>query len=188
MHDGLDVVGEDELLDVAIIARPHGLQGEVRVHPYNPQTRLFDIVDRYFLRDRQHGLISLKLERQRKAFSRGRRGRPKGVFVVKFANVNDRTRAAELQGLVLKVRRADLPALDEDEFYHFEVLGYVVEDEHGRVVGTVKDVMTTNADIFVIRRQDDTECLIPAHERFVVGIDKRARKLFVQAVDELLDL
>ena len=51
----------------------------------------------------------------------------------------DRTAAEALRGTRLLVRRADFPALDDDEFYHHDVLGFAVETLDGAVIGTIAE-------------------------------------------------
>jgi 16S rRNA processing protein RimM len=45
------------------------------------------------------------------------------------------------RGAALTIPRSDLPALPEGEFYAVELVGLRVEEESGRVVGTVRDVL-----------------------------------------------
>jgi 16S rRNA processing protein RimM len=45
------------------------------------------------------------------------------------------------RGAELAVRRSELPALPEGEFYTFELVGLRVEEEGGRQVGVVRDVL-----------------------------------------------
>ena len=49
-------------------------------------------------------------------------------------------RAVE-RGDRLAIRRADLPALPEGEFYTFEIIGLRVEEAGGRALGVVRDVL-----------------------------------------------
>ncbi len=49
-------------------------------------------------------------------------------------------RAAE-RGAELAVPRASLPELPEDEYYAFQLVGLAVEDEGGRFLGRVADVV-----------------------------------------------
>ena len=63
------------------------------------------------------------------------RKRPGGRLVIRL----DRPLA---RGTALEVRRADLPAsADPDEYYVFELVGLAVEEEGGRALGRVADVV-----------------------------------------------
>ena len=45
------------------------------------------------------------------------------------------------RGTVLTVPREALPPLEPDEYYNFQLVGLTVEEEGGRVLGQVKDVL-----------------------------------------------
>lgn len=45
------------------------------------------------------------------------------------------------RGSELAVARETLPPADEDEYYVFELVGLAVEEEGGRVLGRVRDVL-----------------------------------------------
>jgi 16S rRNA processing protein RimM len=45
------------------------------------------------------------------------------------------------RGAVLAVPRAELPALEEDTFYAFQLVGLAVEEEGGRLLGHVREVL-----------------------------------------------
>ena len=45
------------------------------------------------------------------------------------------------RGTTLALPRQTLPPLAEDEYYNFQLVGLTVEEEGGRVLGQVKDVL-----------------------------------------------
>jgi 16S rRNA processing protein RimM len=45
------------------------------------------------------------------------------------------------RGAVLEVERDELPPTADDEYYAFELVGLAVEEEGGRVLGRVRDVL-----------------------------------------------
>ena len=46
---------------------------------------------------------------------------------------------------MLEIRASELPELDEDEFYPFDLVGLEVRDGRGAVVGRVADVVESPA-------------------------------------------
>jgi 16S rRNA processing protein RimM len=75
------------------------------------------------------------------------------------------------RGDELAVRRSDLPPLDEGEFYAFELVGLRVEEEGGRVLGTVKDVLPGPANDN-LELEDGT--LVPMIEDAISVVDTDA--------------
>jgi len=65
--------------------------------------------------------------------------------IVAFREVTDRNEAEALRGSVLEVSGDDLPGLDEDEYYPFDLIGLAVKDETGVVRGRVIDTVETPA-------------------------------------------
>ena len=60
-----------------------------------------------------------------------------GEAVIAFEGVRDRNAAEALKGTELFVARDALPAPDEDEFYHADLIGLEARDSEGRMLGKV---------------------------------------------------
>jgi len=92
-------------------------------------------------------------------------------LVVSLAGVEDRTGAETLKGRLIGVPETVLPAPAADEYYWRDLIGASVTDLDGRVIGRVDNLMETGAhDVLVVKRPDDTELLIPFHDRYVVEV------------------
>ena len=61
-------------------------------------------------------------------------------LVVKLSGVTNRTASEALRGLELYLSRDLLPKLHEDEFYYSDLVGLVVENRNGEIIGTVSMV------------------------------------------------
>ena len=100
-----------------------------------------------------------------------------GDWVVKFAEVPDRTAAEAMHGAVLRAEAID----DPDELWVHELLGAVVVDQGGCERGTVTEVHEGSAaDLLVL----DTGHLVPV--TFVVG--KEPGRILVDTPDGLFEL
>lgn len=80
-------------------------------------------------------------------------GRVQGESIlVKLVGVDDRETAQGWVGADIAICRAQLPELDEDEFYWCDLVGLEVRDARGRTLGTVAQLMETGAnDVLVVR-------------------------------------
>ena len=67
-------------------------------------------------------------------------GRAKGLLLARVEGIGNRDQAEALTGTRLYVARDALPALEEEEFYHADLIGIAVEDLAGRPLGKVKAV------------------------------------------------
>ena len=113
---------ERELVAVGRVGRPHGLDGSFFVEGASEREDTFAAGATLYAAGEPAKIVSTR---------RGAGGRP----VIRLDRRVPR-------GTELAVRRASLPPLaDEDEFYVFELVGLLVEEEGGRVLGRVRDVL-----------------------------------------------
>src|SRR3954463_782452 len=62
------------------------------------------------------------------------------MAVARFEGISDRSAAEALRGSLVEVDRAQLPPLEEGEYYHADLIGLPAVDGHGSAVGTVTAV------------------------------------------------
>jgi 16S rRNA processing protein RimM len=104
----------------------------------------------------------------------------KNVLVVKFRGVDDRDAAERLNGIELYADRAALPAAEEDEFYHADLIGLDAFTGEGEALGTVIGVHNFGAgDIVEISPPGGTPILAPFTRAAVPHIDLANRRITV---------
>jgi 16S rRNA processing protein RimM len=158
-----------ELLTIGRITAPHGLKGEVRVHPETDfPERLADIKD-VFLVD-SAGV--------RPAVIVGSRAHG-AVVLMRFEGVTSIDDAERLRGAALAIPLESAGPLAPDTYYVHEILGMHVVTEEGRALGVVSEVLRAPAnDVYVVRGQHG-ETLVPALRAVVRSVDRGARKMVV---------
>jgi 16S rRNA processing protein RimM len=112
-----------------------------------------------------------------------------GRFVVHFAGIDDRNSAEALRGqtLTIDVDPAELPE-DPDEFYDHQLVGLSVALEDGSVVGVIGEVIhLPSQDLLSVRREGDTEVLIPFVMEFVPEIDLDSKTVTITPPPGLLN-
>ena len=115
------------------------------------------------------------------------REQPSGVLVVKLAGVDDRDAADALRGRYLEVPDEAIRPLPAGRWYHHQLVGLAVTSESGRDLGTLTEVATRPAnDVWVARRPDGEELLVPVIPDAVLGVDLDAGRVTV--ADWLLDV
>ena len=120
-----------------------GLKGEVKAKIF---TATPDALPRY-------GVLHTKDGRKLKitAF----RPSKEGEAVIAFEGVNSRDAAQALKGVQLFVARDALPATEEDEFYHADLVGLDARDSEGRSLGKVAAIHNFGAsDVIELTRAD----------------------------------
>jgi 16S rRNA processing protein RimM len=82
--------------------------------------------------------------------------------VARFEGIEDRSAAEALRGSLVEVDRSDLPALDEGEYYHADLVGLPAVDREGTQVGIVAAVENYGAgDLLEIELGEGKTSLIP---------------------------
>ena len=147
---------------VGIIARAHGLGGEVVVDPYS------DAPERFAPGSTLTAVSPTgKSARLVVATSRPFQER----LLVRFEGVSDRTEAEALHGSDLTIPRGDVKPLPEGQHYRFELVGLTVRSREGELLGEVVEVFSTGSnDVYVIRGPRG-EVLLPAIADVIVQVD-----------------
>lgn len=138
----------EPLITLAAIAGAHGVTGEVRL-------KLF--------------ADSVESLRQHKSFQAGERTLTlkslkagSGMPIARFAEIADRNAAEALRGTILAVPRSALPALEEGEYYHADLIGLPCVSAEGEALGTVVAVDNFGAgDILEIEKADGKKAMVP---------------------------
>jgi 16S rRNA processing protein RimM len=96
--------------------------------------------------------------------------------------------ARELVGARVYVRREELPAPEEDEYFVADLVGCAVATADGVPVGHVAGVVSGPAhDWLEIRRAGGEEVLLPAVSEFVREVDVAGRRIVVAPPEGWLD-
>lgn len=169
---------------VARIGKPHALRGEVTVqlHTDDPEGRLvpgavFDTVAEVGSGvPRQLTLATARVHR--------------GIWLLGFDGIPDRTGAESLRGTRLVLTEADAEADTDDEgWYEKDLVGLTARTPGGDALGEVSALELGGAqDRLVLRRPDGSEVLVPFVEAIVPEVDPAAGRLVVDAPPGLLDI
>ena len=160
-------------LCVGVIAGAHGVRGLVRIKSFTEDPA---------------GLTAygpLTDEAGARRFEVTVTGRTKGVLLARIAGVNDRDAAQALCGARLYVARAALPELDEEEYYHADLIGLDAADRDGAPLGKVSAVHDFGAgDVLEIERPDGESLLVPFTKTAVPRVDPAGGRVVVEPPEE----
>lgn len=163
-----------EKILIGKIVNVFGLAGEVKVYNYSGSENRYEELEKIFA-----GGELYRIQQAR---------RQKNMILLKLEGVDDRDAAERLRGKNVYMREEDLPELPEDEHYIRDIIGTEVYDEpSGRIIGTLKDVLTERAQpVYVVKTEDGGEVLIPGVPVFVKKIDETARRVTVALIEGML--
>jgi 16S rRNA processing protein RimM len=149
---------------VAEIARPHGVQGELRLRIYNPGSDL--------LLRRPAVRLRMPDGTEREASIRTARSANKAILV-SLAGVADRDAAEALRGAEVLVSRDAFPLAEDGEFYACDLEGAkAVMASTGEEIGRVSGVQSyPTCDALVIDRGAGGSIEVPLVDAYVASVD-----------------
>lgn len=157
------------------VATAHGVRGELKLKCFTERPE--DVAAYGPVYDR-HGARLFALEVLRVV--------PGGV-IARADGVRDRSAAERLRGTALYVPRDALPAADEDEFYHDDLIGLDARDGHGTPLGVVRAVFDFGAgDLLEIVTPGGKFLHVPFTKAAVPAIDLADGVVTVEPPAELI--
>jgi 16S rRNA processing protein RimM len=167
------------LILVGVVARPHGIKGQVIVNPYS------DFVDDRFAVGRR---LETRLADGTRLVSevtavRVHQGRP----VIALAGVTSMTEAERYAGAEFRIDAAEQPALPEGQYYHHQLVGCEVVTAEGNAIGRVVAVDGDMARSRLVVEGPTRRHEIPLVDAFC-AVDVAARRIVVRPPDGLLEL
>ncbi|MDY6917945.1 MAG: ribosome maturation factor RimM [Chloroflexota bacterium] len=161
-----------ESVVVGRVVAPWGVKGEMKVEVMTDFPERFSPDEHVYIEGRR---VAIEKSRWHK-----------GTVILKLAGIETVEAAEALRGQFLEVPRAQLQALEEGEFYEFQIVGLAVWTTGGRLLGRVERVLRTgNNDVYVVAGEGG-EVLIPAIDDVVKSVDLDRRRITVEAKEGLL--
>ena len=147
-------------IPVGKVVADHGLGGAVKFKYYN------EVPEDFY---RYSSLLINKDGRQTELKSTEVRF-SKGFFYLKFEGLNSPEKVSFLINQELYVREEDLPPLDNDEYYDYQLIGLHIANHKGEIIGMVSRVIHTGInDILEVKGKVET--LVPMVEGLILKID-----------------
>ncbi len=160
---------QDKLVRIGKIVGCHGLKGEVKVRPASDDPTWVGAIGEVFL---QPGLKSLPIQRATR--------KDRMVYLV-FQGLSTRNDVEPLVGRELFAPLEVLPEPEENEYWVDDMLGLAVMDESGKVLGTVKDVLSSGGMEYleIVLSENSKTHLIPFIDHFFPTVDMEKRQVVV---------
>ena len=135
-----------ELVAIGMIEKSFGVRGELRVRSLSDVPGRFEGLTRVTL-EAPSGTVKEATIRSVRAMN--------GSYVLGMDVCSTPEEAAMFRGWTLKIPQGSAPPLPQGQYYEYELIGLVVQDETGRLVGTVEDILRTPGHhVFVVRGED----------------------------------
>lgn len=153
------------------------LNGEVRLYLYNRESDLFQ-------GDGADITLVSKTGQRIDTRLRSRKGTGKRVLG-RLSEVETPEQASALVGCEIVCTRAALPDLNQDEYYHRDLIGLTVHRQSGECVGRISEIVSSGVDFWVVAT-DESEVVFPATRDVVISVDLHAGVTVVDDAGEVL--
>ena len=149
----------DNLIKIGIIKGPNGLGGKMWLTPYGDSFETFKTYS--------HLIIDEKLPEFKITSSVLKNGR----YIISLEGIDHISKAEELKGKAVYIKREWLPKTDNDEFYWCDLIGMQVQDLSGRIVGSIVNIFRTGSnDVYVV--DEIKQYYIPSLKNIIIKIDQ----------------
>ena len=159
-------------LELGYIAAAHGVQGEVIIRTFDPQSAALGQVQRVHLKLKDANERELTIASRQQTGNR---------WVLGFAQIDTRSAAEHLIGSRVSVFRGDLEPPREGEFFQGDLIGLTAVNEAGKALGNVVEIWNTGpVPNLVVRGEDDLELLVPFADELVQQVDLAEGRIVIR--------
>ena len=154
----------DDKLTVAVILKPQGIRGEIKVKALCDSAEDLLGLKRVFIDGTEYSVM-------------GARGQGDFAYL-SLRGVFDRNAAELLRGKEVEALRSDMPELPEGTYYIADLTGCAVLTEQGEVIGEVTSVTPAQTDIYTLATPSG-EVSFAAAEGVISSVDVENKKITV---------
>lgn len=168
---GLLKNSEPVFLAFAKIRKPHALHGEVSVEMLSDFPEQVSEGDTLFIGESHTQIILHSIRKTGK------------TYLVAFKDHASRDSVERLRNEIIYILSDALPELDEDEYYHHDLIGMTVYDMSKILIGVITEIITTGAnDVYVVTSEgtEKREILLPAIKSVIREVDLESHCVFVE--------
>lgn len=155
-------------LECGRVNNTHGVKGALRAEHWCDDEDVFLSLEKVYI-EKDGGYTEYKVASSA----------PHGsAILLTLEGVDSLDAAVPLKGRTLYCRREDVP-LPEGSRFIADLIGLpVIHADTGETIGELSDVINRGAsDIYVIKKSDGTEALVPAVPEFIVSVDDDAVRI-----------
>ena len=156
----------NDKITVAIVLKPQGIRGEVKVKAMTDTAETLTAFKSVLIDGVEYSVLSVRAQ---------------GEFAyLGLKGIADRNAAELLRGKEIEVERTEMPDLPDGRYYIADLIGCIVVNERGDILGEITEVTPSKTDIFTLKRDNKT-IMFPAADGVISKVDEGAKKITVNA-------
>jgi 16S rRNA processing protein RimM len=166
-----------DLLEVGVVIGTHGLRGDLKIRPLPSGALALQGARTVFIQDSNGHLARYEAVRS---------SLHKQNILLRLSGLENLAAVEPLVGASVWMVRSDLPELDDQQFYWFDLEGLEVIDRQLGALGHVVGMFSTPAHDILEVDGPTGEILIPAIVPFLVEVDRESGQLHVNLPEGLV--
>ena len=170
------MIRKEEVFKIGVINKPHGIKGEVS---FTFTDDIFDRVDCDYLILLMDGILV-------PFFMEEYRFRSDTVALVKFEGIDTAEQARRFTNVEVYFPKKFMDEQEDVTSWNF-FIGFRVEDVHHGYLREITNVDDTTLNVLFAIEKDGEELLLPAHEEFIIGLDREKKVMKVNVPDGLIE-
>ncbi len=172
------MIRKEEVYKIGLFNKPHGVHGELL---FTFTDDIFDRVDAEYLVCLLDGIFV-------PFFIEEYRFRSDTTALMKLEGIDSAERARMFTNVEVYFPLKYVEELGEEDLTWDFFVGFEMEDIHHGRLGKVVEVDTSTANTLFVLEGEEEELLIPAHEEFILGVDREKQLITVELPEGLLSL
>lgn len=168
----------DECFELGYIIKPHGLSGSVNV-----------LLDTDFPEDyKSLESVFVNIGQKLVPFFINSIQINGNKAIVNFEDINTIEQSGELKGCTLHLPESMLPALEGQDFYYHEIIGFDIMDDKDGIIGKISGYVDNSSQVILTVDHNGSEVLVPVADHIIASIDRVKKIMYVTLPDGLLDI
>lgn len=170
------MIKKEEVFKIGVINKPHGVKGEVS---FTFTDDIFDRVDCEYLILLLDGILV-------PFFMEGYRFRSDNSALVKFEDIDTAEQARRFTNVEVYFPKKYMDEQEDVTSWNF-FTGFRVEDVRHGYLGEITNVDDSTLNVLFAIEKDGEELLLPAHEEFILDIDRKRKVMKVDVPNGLIE-
>ena len=171
-----DYNDHDEHTWIATVVGAHGIKGAVRAR-YFTDTPDYYLKEKVFFLEKEEILSALNIISINKS---------KNCWIILFDEIHSRNDAEVIKGCRLLLPDNHLRPLEANEFFLHKIIGCRVEDQKGRILGEITDILETGANNVYEVSDGSSVFLVPDVPHVVLEMNVETKRVVIDPLPGLI--
>jgi len=167
----------DDCYQLGYVTKTHGLKGEIQILLDVDIPEQYKNLESMFVL-RNNTLVPFFLEHIHIQANKA---------LVKIDEVDTIEEAKSFVSSEVYLPLSFLPALDDDQFYFHEIIGYELFDDE-KLIGKIKNIYNLSPQDLIEVDYNGVEVLVPLNDHIIIKVDKKQSKVYAELPAGLLDI